>query len=563
MSVQPSFDPSINSKPQPEGSVFLKNISTLPVAKQVSLVIALAATLALAVGIVIWSQATNYGLLFGSMNPQDMTEVIQTLEQGQVSYRLDQTSGAILVPMDQVHALRLKLAAQGFPKQAVKGYQLLDIEQGYGISQFKELTRFHRALEGELAMSVASINSVRSARVMLGMPKRSVFVRRVQEPTASVVVQLHSGRSLDPQQVNAIVHLVSSSIPNLKTKNVTVVDQQGNLLTDDSRTTSSSTHMSLKQLEYTRTVENTLSGRIINLLSPILGGASNVRAQVTAELDFTQQEKTRENFDPDPAAIRSEQEIKEINRHEPAGGIPGSLTNQPPRAGLAPEESYNPGADPNVKNSKFQMTKNYEIDRTVSHVKTAVGSIRRLSVAVVVDDKLLTDEAGNLVRVPLTEQELSKYRQLVMDAVGLDEARGDTLSVVNAAFIQEVEDVFVAPQIWEQPWFWDVVKQILAGLAVLIIIFAVIRPMFRDLSKKEESFLEYPDEVAKDDESLENTDEISKALEKMNEGVEQAAEEIQETSQADQDLVDKVKKIVASDPKLAAHIIKQWLQEGV
>ncbi len=214
---------------------------------------------------------------------------------------------------------------------------------------------------------------MKSARVLLGMPKRSVFVRKQQEPTASVTVKLYPGRSLSEEQVNAIVYLVSSSIPNMKPKGVTVVDQQGNLLTSDSH--SGIMNVSLKQLGYTRQVEDTLSRRIVRLLTPVAGGDHKVRAQVTAELDFTQQEQTRENYEPDPEAIRSEQEIKEINRNEGPMGIPGALTNQPPRAGIAPEEGYDPERDPNLKNSKEKTTKNYELDRTVSHIKNSVGTI--------------------------------------------------------------------------------------------------------------------------------------------------------------------------------------------
>lgn len=561
MPDQPSLDPSLSSQPQSEGSTLIQNLTSLPVAKQISLVIALAATLALAVGIVMWSQTTNYTLLFGSMDAKDMSEVVQLLDQEQVEYQIEKASGAILVPEEIVHSLRLKLAAQGYPKQAATGYQILDIDQGFGISQFKETTRYHRALEGELAKSVQTINSVKTARVMLGLPKRSVFVRKQQKPTASVVVKLYPGRSLDEQQVTAIVSLVASSVPNMDPKGVSVVDQNGNLLTSNNQI--GSMNMSLKQLDYTRTVEETYSSRIITLLAPIVGGRNKVRAQVTAELDFTQQEQTRENYEPDPEAIRSEQEIKEINRKDAPAGIPGALTNQPPRAGLAPETSYEPGSDPNLKNSKEERTKNYELDRTVSHIKNAVGTVRRLSVAVVVDDKISTDEEGQVVRTPLTEEELQGYRQLVTDTVGLDETRGDTLSVVNASFVPEVEEEIEGPKIWEEPWFWNIVKQALAAIAVLIIIFGVIRPMLKDLSKREESYLEYPEDVPEEEEEeLEDTEEISKALEQMNEEVEQTAEEAQEESQEEHDLIEKVKTIVAADPKLASHIIKTWMNEG-
>ncbi|MDG6773346.1 flagellar basal-body MS-ring/collar protein FliF [Thiomicrorhabdus sp. ZW0627] len=557
---QASFDSSLNPQQATGvGSTLLNNLMALSVAKQVSLVIALAASIALTVGILLWSQNTPYTLLFGSLDAKDINEVVQTLEQEQVEYRIDQSSGGILVPSDQVYALRLKLAAAGFPKQAATGYQLLDVEQGFGISQFKETTQYHRALEGELAKTVSSINAVKSARVMLGLPKRSVFVRKQQKPSASVAVKLYPGRSLNEEQVSSIVYLVASSIPNMDVKDVTVVDQRGNLLTGDAHS-SGTMNMSMKQLDYTRTVEETLSNRIIKLLAPIVGGEDKVRAQVTAELDFTQQEQTRENYEPDPEAIRSEQEVKEINRNEGPTGIPGALTNQPPRAGIAPEEGYSAEKDPNLRNSTEKKTKNYELDRTVSHIKNSVGNIHRLSVAVVLDDKTVLDQDDNVVKTALTDDELLRYRRLVSDTVGLDETRGDTLTVVNASFVvAPPEEIEITP-IWQENWFWDLVKQLLAGLAVLIIIFGVIRPMLKDLAKKEESILAYPEEVPEEEEEeLENVDEISKALEQMSEEVEQTAAESEAESNAEHELLEKVRTMVAADPKVAAHIIKQWM----
>lgn len=556
-----AFDQNLDTQvPNSAASQFINNITALSVAKQVSLVIALAASVALAVGIVLWSQSGSYTLLFGSVDAKDMTEIVQTLEQEGVDYKIDHAAGGIMVPNDRVHALRLKLAASGYPKQVATGYQILDVDQGFGISQFKETTRYHRALEGELAKSISSINAVKSARVMLGLPKRSVFVRKQQKPSASVVVKLYAGRSLNDGQVSAIVHLVSSSIPNMDNNAVTVVDQNGNLLTG-ANNAPGMLNMSMKQLEYTRTVEETLSSRIIKLLAPIIGGEHKVRAQVTAELDFTQQEQTRENYEPDPEAIRSEQEYKEINRNQGPTGIPGALTNQPPKAGLAPETSYNPEGDPNLKNSSLKKTKNYELDRTISHIKNSVGAVRRLSVAVVIDDKVSVDENGEFVRTPLEEEQLQRYRQLVVDTVALDEARGDTLSVVNASFVQAPDEQYEEPPIWEETWFLSIIKQVLAGLAILIIVFGVIRPMLRDLSKREESYLDYPEEVDEEEESLENVDEISKALEQMNEEVEQTADQSEAESQDEQEAIERVKSLVAADPKVAAYVIKQWMAE--
>ena len=431
----------------------------------------------------------------------------------------------------------------------------------FGISQFRETTQYHRALEGELAKSVASINAVASARIMLGLPKRSVFVRKQESPTASVVIKLHAGRSLSEEQVSSIVHLVAASIPNMNPKDVTVVDQLGNLLTSNNQATNM--QMSMRQLDYTRTVEETLSSRVVNLIAPIVGGANKVRAQVTAELDFTQQELTRENYDPDPSAIRSEQEIREINRNDGPQGIPGALTNQPPRAGLAPEEGYSGAdSDPSVRSFSDRRTRNYEIDRTISHIKNSVGNIRRLSVAVVLDDKVVVNEEGQVVRAPLTDEELLSYRRLISDTVGMDENRGDTLTVVNASFVEPKDDFFDTTPFWQENWFWDLMKQVLAALALLVIVFGVIRPMLRDLTKKEESYLDYPEDVEEEEEEIRDADEIAQALDKMNKEIEEQVAEDSAGNSEEADALERVKTLAANDPKLASMIIKQWMHGG-
>ena len=558
--AQATLDPNKGSSVT---SNLVNNLTSLPVAKQVGLVVAMATAIALIVGIILWSQAKPYTLLFGSVDPKDINEIVTTLEQEQVPYQIDSASGGIMVPQEMVHSLRLKLAASGYPKQAASGYQLLDVEQGFGVSQFKETTQYHRALEGELAKSVSSINSVKSARVMLGLPKRSVFVRKQQKPSASVVVRLYPGRSLNDEQVSAIVYLVASSIPNMEATDVTVVDQNGTLLTGDKHT-GGMLNMSMKQLDYTRQVETTLTQRIVDLLAPIMGGHSRVRAQVTAELDFTQQEQTRENYQPDPMAIRSEQEIKEVNRSQGPQGVPGALTNQPPDAGVAPETGINNGTDGagGVNSSSEKRTKNYELDRTISHIKNSVGAIKRLSVAVVVDDKVTLDAEGQTVRTPLTEDELTRFQSLVRDAVALDEGRGDTLSIVNASFVNAPPEQIESMPFWQEQWFWDIMKQVLAGLGVLLIIFGVLRPLLKDLTKREEVLTDYPESVEVEEEEIKNVDEISKALEQMNEEVEVTAKKATEEDDHHTDLIEKVRTIIAADPKVAANIIRQWLEEA-
>ncbi len=566
MAQEPQEQQTPSSQPQVLDPVntLIDRLSSLSVAKQVSLLVSIAAVVALTVGLLLWSGKPDYTLLFGSMDAKELQEVVEYLDQNKIDYKLDPKTGAILVPRDQVYGLRIKLAAAGLPKSAPSGYQLLDQDQGFGISQFRETTRYKRALEGELAKSIEAIDAVASAKVMLGLPKQSVFVRKQQEPTASVVLKLRPGRQLTEEQVNAIVYLVASSVPNLKPKNVTVVDQKGNLLSDNQ---SGQMRVSLKQLDYTRNIEETLSKRIIDVLAPVVGGAGRVRAQVTADIDFTQQETTRENYEPDPMAVRSEQLIKEVERDKGPQGIPGALTNQPPRAGIAPEEGYTGAgqAGENAKRYKSKTTRNYELDRSISHIKGQVGTIKRLSVAVVIDDKTqVNTETGEITKQPWSEEELTRFKKLVSDAVALNPARGDSLSVVNASFVdqRDMEDEF---PIWEEPWFIELVKQVLVVLGILAILFGIIRPMIRDLTKQDEALvLEYPEELdsEEEEETLESMEEIHKALDQMNESVEQAAAEaVENGSEEEQELFEKVRTIVQNDPKAVAHVLKQWIQE--
>ena len=541
-------------------SALYQNLSAMPVIKQVSLIIALAATIAIGVALVLWSQSPNYALLFGGLDTRQAADIVKSLEAQAVPYQYDTNSGNLTVPAAKVHELRLKLAAEGLPKTAETGYQLLDKEQGFGVSQFKENIQYLRALEGELAQSISAISAVKSARVHLAIPKRTVFVRKEQETTASVVVNLHG--SLSEQQVNAIMHLVASSVPNMKPANVSVVDQSGNLLSQQQGNLGM--NMSLKQLEYTRNIEQTLAARVQDLLSPLVG-AKGVRAQVTAEMDFSVQEQTRENYNPDPEAVRSSQEIRERNKAAGPEGIPGALTNQPPRAGIAPEEDY-PGKDKNSGMAKDlqseKVTKNYELDRTITHLQSQVGSVKRLSVAVVVDDRVKVGDDGQVQRTPLTDEELTRFKNLVRDAVGVDEARGDNISVVNISFQPEDESDETVP-LWQQPWFWDVIKQVAGGLAVLLIVFGVLRPLLRDLTGvKEREKEDIPDEDEEEAAQAAAAQALNSGLAGGDASIagalsaldEQQREQIDELAKEDADLVERLRTQIDADPKVAAKV---------
>jgi flagellar M-ring protein FliF len=468
--------------------------TTANMLRQLVVLIGLAASVAIGVAVALWSQTPSYGLLYGSLSARDVGDIMNALQSADIEYKVDQASGAILVPNSRIHEARMKLAAAGLPNSASIGYELLDKESGFGTSMSMEKARMHRALEGELARSVAQVSNVRAARVHLAMPAQSAFIRDKRPPSASVLIDLYPGRSLEDGQVAAIAHLVASSVAELDINNVTVVDQRGNLLTHGSG--NEDMLLAARHLEYTRKVEADLVNRIESILGSIVGH-DRVRAEVTAELDFTATESTSRQHNADLLAKVSEQHVEETQAG-PGGpqGIPGALSNQPPPAGQAPETTGEEDATGTAtegvapareqeKNHRRQEIVNYQPDETISHTKPALGDVRRLSVAVVVDSKTTLDEGGNPVRTPLTEEELAAYTTLVKQAVGFNELRGDSLHVTSMDFtVPETPEPLPEPPFWEQPWVWDVGKQVGAAIFILVLVFGVLRPFMRQMMSK-------------------------------------------------------------------------------
>ena len=458
----------------------MDGFSRLPVFKQVGLLVGLALSLAMAISIGLWSKEPNYSVLYSRMADRDVAEVLTALSGLGIKYRLDQSSGSIMVPSNKLYDARLRLASQGLPKVADTGFELLEKEQSLGTSRMKEMAIHQRALEGELSRSIASLQSIESARVHLAMPKQSVFVRKRTNPTASVVVNLYGGRILNESQLAGIVHLVSSSVPNLEPEHVTVVDHRGRLLTANQN--EDQFGIGDKRLDFTNRIESAYMRRILDIVTPLVG-ADGVRAQVVADLDFTVIEETAELYNPDNTAVRSEQLAEDIRRDLGPEGVPGALTNQPPAAGtLEPQAEEGEAVIPPTSSST-RTTRNFEVDRTIRHVKQVPGALRKLSIAVVVDYKTGLDEEGNLGRVPLEQEELDRITTLVRDAVGYDEARGDIVNVINASFLApEVAEELPEPPIWENPLIWDAAKIVAGLLGVLLIIFGVLRPAMKSLA---------------------------------------------------------------------------------
>ncbi|HMM45607.1 MAG TPA: flagellar basal-body MS-ring/collar protein FliF [Candidatus Macondimonas sp.] len=442
--------------------------------------IALAMLAAVLIAAVLWMRQPPYRVLFNGLSDKESGQIVEFLQTQKIPFRINDTTGSIEIPSDQVHAVRLKLATQGLPQGAGVGLEMLAQPQGLGVSQFMESARYQHALEVELARSIASLQPVQEARVHLALPKASAFVRDQKQPSASVIVQLHPGRSLEVGQIAAIVHLVAASIPGMESAQVMVVDQRGNLLTRSQDDAKNPLGMSSDQFAYARRLEQEYVSRIESLLMPILG-PGRVHAQVSADLDFTVVEQTQERYDPAGQVLRSEQSSEE--RRTPGtlpGGIPGALSNQPPGpvslaqpgapAGSNPAGSA--GSQPDTatpQDISRQSTRNYEIDKTISRISQPVGTVRRLSIAVLVDNRDVVGADGTVARTPLTDSEVAQLTALVKEAVGFSAARGDSINVVNQSFqsLELNDEGRVSP--WWQPGWMTVIGGGL-GLGVLLLV---------------------------------------------------------------------------------------------
>lgn len=550
--------PAKTAKPR-FGGDFAEGFSNLNLVRQAGLMIGLAASVAIGFAVVLWTQGEDYRPLYGSLDNIDAASVVQILEQNKMKFKLDVNSGAILVAADDVHMARLKLAEIGIPGQDNLGFEIMDKEQPLGTSQFVENTRYHRSLEGELARTITSITSIRSARVHLAIPKRSVFVRDARKPTASVFVEVFAGRTVEPAQVKAIANLVASSIPELRMEDVTVVDQRGNMLStgEDSK----ELLLAGKQHEYARSVEDSLTKRVNGILQPVVGNG-RFRAEVSADIDFTAIEQAAETFNPDLPAIRSEQTLNEQRTGDVIGGIPGALTNQPPgTTEEAPEQVDPETGEPVVappRNTREQATRNYELDRTISYTRHQQGTLKRLTVAVVVDDKMTTNAEGVEVRAPWSEAELERLTILVRDAVGYSALRGDSINVINAPFMNDTIMEFTGEIPWWERWILPNMKYISGLVIILLLIFGLLLPVFRSLTRaggqladqEEARQLEALEAVGlgydgASDETVTLTGGESLLLPSPEEGYEQQ--------------LNAIKGLIADDPGRVAQVVKKWI----
>ena len=410
--------------------------------------------------------------LFSSLSEADKSKVVESLRQNGINVSLDSATGEILVPSTDYYQSKMLLAAEGLPESLPNGYDSLD-NMPMGTSRSVEAVKIRNGLENELARSINEISGILGARVHLAIPDKSVFVRERGKPTASVFVKLGAGRSLGENQIRAIVHLVSSSVPNLPSENVTVVDQHGNLLSKPSDDINSA--MSNRQLEYTMKLEQVYRQRVLSLLTPILG-AGNITAQVNVDVDFTTQNITEEVVDPEASALRSEQATQDITSEPQAQGIPGAVANTPPLAAeLATENPVPTQSQPNIKSQSSSSIKNYEVSKRVSTTTNPTGTIKRIVAAILIRDKLVTNELGEQVLQKISDEEKTNLEALVRDAIGFRENRGDSITISSGEFVEDL-------QVVEVPWYENsAIRELLGKLFTILILaivtFGALRPL--------------------------------------------------------------------------------------
>lgn len=537
-------NPAIENRFAAASGLDFAGVMRIPAVRQVLLLVGVAGSVAIGIALFLWSQSPAYSQLYGELAERDASQVVEALRTAGIDYKLNPSTGAIMVPESRVHDARLELAANGLPEGTGMGLEMIKEPQGFGVSQFMENARYQHALETELARTIRNVRSVREARVHLAMPKQTAFVREREGASASVMLSLYGGRQLEPEAADAIVHLVASSVPNLMAKDVTLIDQHGRLLSASGERNGYA--LTAAQFEHTRTVEQSYRERIVDLLTPLVG-AGNVRAQVVADLDFTVKEETREDYDPESTVVRSEtvSERQRSGGSDRAQGIPGALSNQPPEAGGVPPEE---GETATAVNTSREATRNFEVDKTVSRVIAPTGAIRRLSVAVLIDDGAAAgagaggDDAAEASG--LGEEDIARMTALVKEAVGFDEERGDSVQVINAPFQPAPEVAEPAgPPIWQNPQVLAIGRQVLGAVLVLALGFGVLRPMLRGIVQSHQQ----------------STPQVAAA---GGAGALGAPSQPQPQLSYEQKIA-AAKNITTYDPARVAQVVKKWVAEDV
>ena len=566
--------------------ITLSQVKDIPAVRQAGLLLALAAAVALGIAGFFWSLSPTYVTLYSGLPDRDAAEVVGSLRSAQIPNEVDAVTGAIKVPESRVREARMHLATQGLPQTTRPGIESINQNPGFGTSQFVEGARYQHALEMEIARTISELRPVREARVHLALPKPSAFTRARQPASASVMLQLYPGRQMERDQVAAIVHLVASSIPDLATERVTVIDQTGRLLTNNDP--NDPNVLAALQFEQRRRLEETLVARIQQLLEPF-AGPGRVSAQVSVDMDFSVIEEARESFVPDPAKLRSEQVAESTSSAPPNEGVPGATSNTPPGAEAT-------AAAEGPQSASRSATRNFEMDRTVSHSRNDTGRVQRITAAVLIDHVLSVPDPAAAVATPdpaadpaadptadpaaaaaatttalpalqpLSAEQLAQVEQLVKQAIGFSDARGDAVSVMNAPFLREAPaPLDMSVPLTEQPWFWPLLKYGGGLLLVILLIQFVVRPVIRTLlgpapRRRDEIAADEGDLplLSGDTEGGEDEAGVRMLPGQVNNTREQREAMVASARTLDEKL-QLARSTVAQDPKIVAQVVKNWV----
>ena len=551
----------------PVNATLVQRFNGLEQGQRMRLILGVVLFVAIAVAGLVMGRQAEWRVLYSNLADKDGGAVIAQLTTLNVPYKYTEGGGAILVPADRVHDVRLKLASLGLPKGSVNGFEMMESNR-FGMTQFQERLTFQRGLEGELTRSIQALASVQNARVHLALPNQNGFFREQQKPTASVLLSLHPGRTLDRAQLAGIVHLVASSVPEMPPSAVSVLDDTGKLLSS-AADGSGGNSADAEQLQYVQQIEQIYSRRILDMLEPIVG-KQNVKAQVTAELDFSQTESTTEshkpNQTPDTGAVRSQQVVESSNGAAAAApaGVPGATSNQPPAQSSAPINGQaqtlaangQPGAGAaSTGPSKRESIINYEVDKTIRVVKGATGVVKRINAAVVVNNQSTTDDKGKTTSVPLTDAQIEKMTALVRESVGFNKDRGDSVNLVNAAFAPEKND-FVDVPLWRQPEVLDLARSFAWPVGTLalaaLVLLGVVRPAMKSLAQTRTTPVTEVDANANQLDAVEADQPERPQL-----AAPAAPEHIGPT--ASELRLEDARKLTRDNPAAVANIVKAWI----
>lgn len=543
---------------QEQKSGFLSALSGVDVLRQVTLIIALTICLAIAVFIIIWARQPDMRPL-GKMPTNELIQTLDFLDAQKIEYKLD--GNIVLVPETDYQTIKLLMQREGLEQEPNSGTDILMQDMGFGVSQRLERERLKHGREQQLARTIEELKNINRAKVLLAIPKENVFARLEKKPSATVVLTLKRGRILRGEEVDAIVDIIASAVQGLEPSRVTVTDQNGRLLNSGSQNSLSARSRKEYDIELKR--EQAYLEKIDTILIPVVGLGSYT-AQVDLVMDFSAVEETQKRFNPDLPAIRSEMTIEENNIGGLAVGIPGALSNQPPVNSNIPEKATegNGSTSAPSRNHK-EATRNYELDTTISHKRQQTGVIRRISVAVAVDYKSITNAEGASTQAPRTQQELANIRRLLQGGVGFNMQRGDVLEVVTVPFVKAATSEVLEVPIWEQPWFIKVVRLALGAIVIIVLILAVVRPMLKKLINPDDTLEEYDE------------DSLSSGVDLGDSTIDMLSQEFDESAvgfapdgtlqlpdlHGDEDLLKAVRALVANEPELSSQVVKAWLTE--